>query len=71
MGKDIVLAARASIPVTAAASMFPGQREPGALTRFAVAHPVPSSASNATMDAATILDRQREGGGAPAERSAP
>jgi hypothetical protein len=63
--------ARPTLPLTgliAAARMIPGQREAGALTRFALASTGRASTSNTTMDAATILERQREGGGAPATR---
>jgi hypothetical protein len=55
---------------TRAADIVPGQREPGPLTRF----DAPATSMRAvaigpsTMDAATIAERQREGGGAPSER---
>jgi hypothetical protein len=68
MAPDITPVVVTLTGLTAAASMFPGQREPGALTRFAVTRPAPSSTSDSTMDAATVRDRQREGGGSPAER---
>jgi hypothetical protein len=49
--------------------LIPGAREPGMLTSFG------SSAADvllpdgpSTMDAATIAERQREGGGAPSQR---
>lgn len=51
----------------ASTTVTPGLRESAALTRFApsvVAH----AAVDMTLDAATIADRQREGGGSPAER---
>jgi hypothetical protein len=55
---------------TRAADIIPGQREPGPLTRFDApatsVRAVPLAPS--TMDAATIAERQREGGGAPSER---
>ena len=62
----ITLAALTAAELTAA-SMFPGQREATALTRFAVPARR-ASVSNSTMDASTVLERQREGGGGPAER---
>jgi len=43
--------------------MIPGQWEPGSLTRFAVRPEVRPSMVDVTIDAATIADRQREGGG--------
>ena len=51
-----------------AATIVPGQREAGRLTRFAVAVGDMPIEGPSTMDAATIADRQREGGGAPSER---
>jgi hypothetical protein len=42
--------------------MIPGQREPGSLTRFAVRPEVRQPMVDVTIDAATIADRQREGG---------
>lgn len=45
----------------------PGDREPGMLTRFAPL-PLDPPEGVSTMDAATVADRQREGGGAPGER---
>jgi hypothetical protein len=58
----------AEIPLLRQASllMVPGQRESGRLTRFG-ADPLTIDGVS-TMDAATIADRQREGGGAPSER---
>ena len=47
-------------------TLIPGAREAGKLMRFA--GPVAVIAGSTTMDAATILERQREGGGAPSER---
>jgi hypothetical protein len=61
---------------------IPGEREPGLLTRFGgrasmSGSPEPPSAppqrgcgagDPGTMDAVTIAERQREGGGAPGER---
>ena len=44
--------------------MIPGQWEPGSLTRFAVRPEVRQPMVDVTIDAATIADRQREGGGA-------
>lgn len=50
--------------------LIPGAREPGAPTRFA--KPVDGPAlyldTTSTMDAATIAERQREGGGGPSQR---
>ena len=49
--------------------LIPGAREPGMLTTFGTSPPsaqVPDGWS--TMDAATIAERQREGGGAPSQR---
>ena len=49
--------------------MIPGEREPGLPVRFAVSPEMPRSMVDArSIDAATIADRQREGGGAPRER---
>ncbi len=50
--------------------IVPGAREPGAQTHFArpVAGPALYVDSTSTMDAATIADRQREGGGGPSQR---
>lgn len=53
----------------AAATIVPGQREAGRLTRFGIAvGDMPTIDGPSTMDAATTADRQREGGGAPSER---
>ena len=68
MAIDITLAALTLTGLTAAASMFPGQRERAGLTRFALAQPPQLPDSDLRMDAATILERQREGGGAPRKR---
>ncbi len=46
-----------------ASPMIPGQWEPGSLTRFAVRPEVRQPMVDVTIDAATIADRQREGGG--------
>lgn len=49
--------------------LIPGAREPGMLTTFgtpASNAPIPDGPS--TMAAATIAERQREGGGAPSQR---
>ena len=51
-----------------ASLMIPGQRESGSLTRFTVSPDVHHFMVDLTMDAATIADRQREGGGAARER---
>jgi hypothetical protein len=54
---------------TAAAMMIPGAREPGMLTTCgtaAASAPFPDGPSS--MDAATITERQWEGGGAPSQR---
>jgi hypothetical protein len=48
--------------------MIPGPRESGSLTRFTARPEVVHSTPDVTMDAATIADRQREGGGAARER---
>jgi hypothetical protein len=52
------------------APIVPGAREPGVLTRLgapaASVQIIPDGPS--TMDAATIAERQREGGGAPNQR---
>jgi hypothetical protein len=56
----------------AATSPVPGEREPGMLTTSGVVDAgtlIPEGPS--TMDAATIAERQREGGGAPSQRRAP
>lgn len=49
---------------------IPGEREPGLLTTFqpvvALARIIPDGPS--TMDAVTIAEHQREGGGAPSQR---
>lgn len=57
-------------PVVAgrAAQMIPGRRDSGALTRFAAGPEAIRSVGGVTMDAATIADRQLEGGGAARER---
>jgi hypothetical protein len=52
----------------AATTIVPGQREAGRLTRFAMAVADIAIEGPSSMDAATIADRQREGGGAPSER---
>ena len=52
----------------AATTIVPGQREAGALTRFAASYPTLTGAADVTMDAAMTVDRAREGGGAPRER---
>jgi hypothetical protein len=53
--------------------IVPGARESGKLTRFGVPAAgmriIPDGPS--MMDAATIAERQREGGGAPSERRPP
>ena len=51
-------------------TIVPGQREPGSLTRFGVppAGMPPIADGPSTLDAATIADRQREGGGGPSQR---
>ena len=52
---------------------IPGEREPGRLSRFgrapAISLGVPERPG--MMDAGTVAERQREGGGAPNERRAP
>jgi hypothetical protein len=58
----------ASIDRESSPIMIPGKREAGALTRFAVSHPAVDYPVDVTLGAATIADRQREGGGAPSER---
>jgi hypothetical protein len=60
----------ANIPIASAHAslMIPGERESGPLTRFAVSPEVVHSMVDVTMDAATIADRRREGGGAARER---
>jgi hypothetical protein len=56
--------------VSATAPIVPGTREPGLLTTFGV--PIATLAAipdgPVTMDATTIAERQREGGGAPSQR---
>lgn len=47
-----------------ASPMIPGQWEPGSLTRFAPRPEVRQPMVDVTINAATIADRQREGGGA-------
>ena len=52
--------------------LIPGAREPGLRTTFEA--PAPSMrmpAGSSTMDAATIAERQREGGGALSQRRPP
>lgn len=52
-----------------AGDLIPGAREPGMLTSFRSSAPrLPLPDGPSTMDAATIAQRQREGGGAPSER---
>lgn len=50
--------------------LIPGEREPGMLTGFGgLAANLPGVPQGpGTMDAATIAERQREGGGAPSQR---
>ena len=49
--------------------LIPGTREPGMLTSFeSAATDLQLVDGPSTMDAATIADRQREGGGAPSQR---
>jgi hypothetical protein len=49
--------------------LIPGAREPGMLTSFrSPAADVPLRDGPSTMDAATIAERQREGGGVPSQR---
>jgi len=52
---------------------IPGEREPGMLSRFgrAAANSPSIPEGPGTMDAVTVAERQREGGGAPNERRAP
>jgi hypothetical protein len=47
---------------------IPGEREPGPQTRFGGSTIGPRILSDLPMSAATIADRQREGGGAPSQR---
>ena len=57
--------------------MIPGSREPNTLTRRqpgsmgAAIDAVPTPAGAHQVDAATILEREREGGGGPSQRPAP
>ncbi len=53
-----------------AARMVPGAFQPEPLIRFARL-PLAVVSGDALLDAATVADRQREGGGAPSERRAP
>lgn len=58
-----------SVEAPARARIVPGSREPGALTRFrAATRSGVSSSDPVTMDASTIADRRREGGGSPRAR---
>lgn len=63
-------AAIVSSPDHVRPTIVPGQREPGSLTRFGVpADKMPPIADGpSTLDAATIADREREGGGGPSQR---
>jgi hypothetical protein len=67
--------ARESVPaigLDSATTLIPGAREPGMLTTFG-ARPVimPAvPAGRSTMDALTIAEHEREGGGAPSQRTA-
>lgn len=54
-------------PVRASA-MIPGAREPGSLTRFAVRPEMSQPIVDVTIDAATLAERRREGGGAARKR---
>ena len=54
-------------PVIAPGTLIPGAREPGMLTSFSEPWELLPDAQS-TMDAATIAERQREGGGAPSQR---
>ena len=58
---DPVVAAHASL-------MIPGARDASALMRFAATREAGGSLVDVTMDAVTIAERQREGGGAERER---
>jgi len=58
-------------PRFTSSKMIPGQWEPGSLTRFAVPPEVRPAMVDVTINAATIADRQREGGGAARKRHLP
>jgi hypothetical protein len=71
---DIEIPVTANVPTDASLhggsspAMIPGQRETSPLTRFAASRPAVDYPVDVTLDAATVADRQREGGGAPSER---
>jgi hypothetical protein len=52
-------------------TLIPGAREPGMLTTFGAAAVVMPGvpAGRSTMDAVTIAEHEREGGGAPSQRA--
>ena len=51
-----------------ASPMIPGAREPGSLTRFAVRPEMSQPIVDVTIDAATLAERRREGGGTARKR---
>jgi hypothetical protein len=62
--------AESDTPMSSASTIVPGAREPGMLTIFGALAvslaTIPHGPS--TIDAVTIAERQREGGGAPSQR---
>jgi hypothetical protein len=70
MDDDGGLARGAAAPMSSAASIVPGTREPGMLITFGRVAATTASVPNgpSTMDAVTTAEHQREGGGAPSQR---
>jgi hypothetical protein len=56
--------------VQASRRPVPGEREPGLLTTFETVPAIPRIIADgpSTMDATTIAEHRREGGGAPSQR---
>lgn len=72
MDDDGGLLPAAEAPMSSAASIVPGTREPGMLITFGRVAATTATVADgpSTMDAVTIAEHQREGGGAPSQRRA-